>query len=200
MKFGLIDRFIDKREGNKPLLYGFAAEGVAELLPMVSEENREAVEKGWLGEEQALEILHNLGYHVARIPDYVAELISATDPWLPKYYQDSYLGISVFTTDFSMEKFEDKLQRAKEAVASQFVTEALDDWVSDMENTDWSFYKAHPENWMRTIYNMSDEDVVKQLLLFKKEVEPTALEEGYVPDSSEVEIRDWSESLIHYLG
>lgn len=48
MKFGLIDRFIDKREGNKPLLYGFAIEGVAELLPMVSEENREAVEKGWL--------------------------------------------------------------------------------------------------------------------------------------------------------
>ncbi len=200
MKFGLIDRFIDKREGNKPLLYGFATEGVAELLPMVSEENREAVEKGWLGEEQALEILHNLGYHVARIPDYVAELISATDPWLPKYYQGSYLGISVFKTDFSVEKFEEKLRRAKEAVASQFVTEALDDWVSDMENTDWGVYEVHPENWMRNIYNMSDEDVVKQLLLFKKEEEPTALKEGYVPNSSEVEIREWSEYLIHYLG
>lgn len=196
MKFGLID----KRVEGKALCYGFVAEGVAELLPMVSEDNREAVDKGWFGEEKALEILNNLGYAVARIPDYVAELISATDSWLPKYFQGSYLGISVFTTDFSVEKFEEKLRRAKEVVASQFVTEALDDWVSDMENTDWSFYKAHPENWMRNIYNMSDEDVVKQLLLFKEEVEPTALEEGYVPDSSEVEIRDWSESLIHYLG
>lgn len=196
MKFGLLD----KREGNKSLLYGFVAEGVAELLPMVSEDNREAVDKGWFGEEQALKILNNLGYAVARIPDYVAELISATDSWLPKYFQGSYLGISVFTTDFSVEKFEEKLRRAKEAVASQFVTEALDDWVSDMENTDWGAYEVHPENWMRTIYNMSDEDVVKQLLLFKKEVEPTALEEGYVPNSSEVEIRNWSESLIHYLG
>lgn len=196
MKFGLLD----KREGNKSLLYGFVAEGVAELLPMVSEEDKEAVEKGWFGEEKALEILDRLGYSVARIPDYVAELISATDPWLPKFYRGSYLGISVFTTDFSVKNFEEKLQRAKEVVASQFVTEALDDWVSDMENTDWGFYEAHPENWMRNIYNMSDEDVVKQLLLFKKEVEPTALEEGYEPDSSEVEIRDWSESLIHYLG
>ena len=196
MKFGLID----KREGNKPLLYGFAAEGVAELLPMVSEENREAVEKDWLGEEQALEILHNLGYHVARIPDYVAELISATEPWLPKFYEGSYLGISVFTTDFSVKNFEEKLRRAKEVVASQFVTEALDDWVSDMENTDWGVYEVHPENWMRTIYNMSDEDVVKQLLLFKKEEEPTALKKGYVPNSSEVEIRNWSEYLINYLG
>lgn len=196
MKFGLLD----KREGNKSLLYGFVAEGVAELLPMVSEDDREAVEKGWFGEEQALEILNNLGYSVARIPDYIAELISATDPWLPKFYKGSYLGISVFTTDFSVKNFEEKLRRAKEVVASQFVTEALDDWVSDMENTDWGVYEAHPENWMRTIYNMSDEDVVKQLLLFKKEVEPTALEEGYVPNSSEVEIRDWSESLIHYLG
>lgn len=196
MKFGLLD----KREGNKSLLYGFVAEGVAELLPMVSEDDREAVEKGWFGEEQALEILNNLGYSVARIPDYIAELISATDPWLPKFYKGSYLGISVFTTDFSVKNFEEKLRRAKEVVASQFVTEALDDWVSDMENTDWGVYEAHPENWMRTIYNMSDEDVVKQLLLFKKEVEPTALEEGYAPNSSEVEIRDWSESLIHYLG
>lgn len=196
MKFGLLD----KREGNKSLLYGFVAEGVAELLPMVSEEDKEAVEKGWFGEEKALEILDRLGYSVARIPDYVAELISATDPWLPKFYRGSYLGISVFTTDFSVKNFEEKLRRAKEAVNSQFVTEALDDWVSDMENTDWGVYEVHPENWMRTIYNMSDEDVVKQLLLFKKEVEPTALEEGYVPDSSEVEIRDWSESLIHYLG
>lgn len=196
MKFGLLD----KREGNKSLLYGFVAEGVAELLPMVSEEDKEAVEKGWFGEEKALEILDRLGYSVARIPDYVAELISATDPWLPKFYRGSYLGISVFTTDFSVKNFEEKLQRAKEAVASQFVTEALDDWVSDMENTDWGIYEVHPENWMRTIYNMSDEDVVKQLLLFKKEIEPAALEEGYVPDSSEVEIRDWSESLIHYLG
>lgn len=196
MKFGLLD----KREGNKSLLYGFVAEGVAELLPMVSEDNREAVDKGWFGEEQALKILNNLGYAVARIPDYVAELISATDPWLPKYFQGSYLGISVFTTDFSVKNFEEKLRRAKEVVASQFVTEALDDWVSDMENTDWGVYEVHPENWMRTIYNMSDEDVVKQLLLFKKEVEPTALEEGYVPNSSEVEIRDWSEFLIHYLG
>lgn len=196
MKFGLID----KREGDKALRYGFVAEGVAELLPMVSEEDKEAVEKGWFGEEKALEILDRLGYSVARIPDYVAELISATDPWLPKFYRGSYLGISVFTTDFSVKNFEEKLRRAKEAVNSQFVTEALDDWVSDMENTDWGVYEVHPENWMRTIYNMSDEDVVKQLLLFKKEVEPTALEEGYVPDSSEVEIRDWSESLIHYLG
>ena len=196
MKFGLLD----KREGNKSLLYGFVAEGVAELLPMVSEDDREAVEKGWFGEEQVLEILNNLGYSVARIPDYIAELISATDPWLPKFYKGSYLGISVFTTDFSVKNFEEKLRRAKEVVASQFVTEALDDWVSDMENTDWGVYEAHPENWMRTIYNMSDEDVVKQLLLFKKEVEPTALEEGYAPNSSEVEIRDWSESLIHYLG
>ena len=196
MKFGLLD----KREGNKSLLYGFVAKGVAELLPMVSEEDKEAVEKGWFGEEKALEILDRLGYSVARIPDYVAELISATDPWLPKFYRGSYLGISVFTTDFSVKNFEEKLRRAKEAVNSQFVTEALDDWVSDMENTDWGVYEVHPENWMRTIYNMSDEDVVKQLLLFKKEVEPTALEEGYVPDSSEVEIRDWSESLIHYLG
>lgn len=196
MKFGLLD----KREGNKSLLYGFVAEGVAELLPMVSEEDKEAVEKGWFGEEKALEILDRLGYSVARIPDYVAELISATDPWLPKFYRGSYLGIFVFTTDFSVKNFEEKLRRAKEAVASQFVTEALDDWVSDMENTDWGVYEVHPENWMRTIYNMSDEDVVKQLLLFKKEVEPTALEEGYIPDSSEVEIRDWSESLIHYLG
>lgn len=196
MKFGLID----KREGDKALRYGFVAKGVAELLPMVSEDDREAVEKGWFGEEQALEILNNLGYSVARIPDYIAELISATDPWLPKFYKGSYLGISVFTTDFSVKNFEEKLRRAKEVVASQFVTEALDDWVSDMENTDWGVYEVHPENWMRTIYNMSDEDVVKQLLLFKKEVEPTALEEGYVPNSSEVEIRDWSESLIHYLG
>ncbi len=196
MKFGLID----KREGKKALRYGFVAEGVAELLPMVSEDDREAVEKGWFGEEQALEILNNLGYSVARIPDYIAELISATDPWLPKFYKGSYLGISVFTTDFSVKNFEEKLRRAKEVVASQFVTEALDDWVSDMENTDWGVYEVHPENWMRTIYNMSDEDVVKQLRLFKKEVEPTALEEGYVPNSSEVEIRDWSESLIHYLG
>lgn len=196
MKFGLLD----KREGGKCLRYGFVAEGVAELLPMVSEGDREAVEKGWFGEEQALEILNNLGYSVARIPDYVAELISATDPWLPKFYRGPYLGISVFTTDFSVKNFEEKLRRAKEAVASQFVTEALDDWVSDMENTDWSFYETHPEEWMRTIYNMSDEDVVKQLLLFKSEVEPAALKEGYVPDSSEVEIRDWSESLIHYLG
>lgn len=196
MKFGLLD----KREGGKNLRYGFVAEGVAELLPMVSEDDREAVEKGWFGEEKALEILNNLGYAVARIPDYVAELISATDSWLPKYFQGSYLGISVFTTDFSVEKFEEKLRRAKEAVASQFVTEALDDWVSDMENTDWGAYEVHPENWMRNIYNMSDEDVVKQLLLFKKEEEPTALKEGYVPNSSEVEIRTWSEFLIHYLG
>lgn len=196
MKFGLID----KREGDKALRYGFVAEGVAELLPMVSEEDKEAVEKGWFGEEKALEILDRLGYSVARIPDYVAELISATDPWLPKFYRGSYLGISVFTTDFSVKNFEEKLRRAKEAVNSQFVTEALDDWVSDMENTDWGVYEVHPENWMRTIYNMSDEDVVKQLLLFKKEEEPTALAEGYVPNSSEVEIRDWSESLIHYLG
>ena len=196
MKFGLLD----KREGNKSLLYGFVAEGVAELLPMVSEENKEAVEKGWFGEEKALEILDRLGYSVARIPDYVAELISATDPWLPKFYKGSYLGISVFTTDFSVKNFEEKLRRVKEAVNSQFVTEALDDWVSDMENTDWGVYEVHPENWMRTIYNMSDEDVVKQLLLFKKEEEPTALAEGYVPNSSEVEIRTWSEFLIHYLG
>lgn len=196
MKFGLID----KQEEGKALRYGFVAEGVAELLPMVSEDNREAVEKGWFGEEQALEILNNLGYSVARIPDYVAELISATDPWLPKFYQGSYLGISVFTTDFSVKNFEEKLRRAKEAVASQFVTEALDDWVSDMENTDWGAYEVHPENWMRTIYNMSDEDVIKQLLLFKKEEEPTALKEGYVPNSSEVEIRNWSEYLINYLG
>ena len=196
MKFGLLD----KREGNKSLLYGFVAEGVAELLPMVSEEDKEAVEKGWFGEEKALEILDRLGYSVARIPDYVAELISATDLWLPKFYRGSYLGISVFTTDFSVKNFEEKLRRAKEAVNSQFVTEALDDWVSDMENTDWGVYEVHPENWMRTIYNMSDEDVVKQLLLFKKEEEPTALAEGYVPNSSEVEIRTWSEFLIHYLG
>ena len=196
MKFGLID----KRVEGKALCYGFVAEGVAELLLMVSEGDREAVEKGWFGEEQALEILNNLGYSVAQIPDYVAELISATEPWLPKYFQGSYLGISVFTTDFSVEKFEEKLRRVKEAVASQFVTEALDDWVSDMENTDWGAYEVHPENWMRNIYNMSDEDVVKQLLLFKKEEEPTALKEGYVPNSSEVEIRDWSEFLIHYLG
>ena len=196
MKFGLLD----KREGGKCLRYGFVAEGVAELLPMVSEGDREAVEKGWFGEEQALEILNNLGYSVARIPDYVAELISATDPWLPKFYRGPYLGISVFTTDFSVKNFEEKLRRAKEAVASQFVTEALDDWVSDMENTDWGAYEVHPENWMRNIYNMSDEDVVKQLLLFKKEEEPTALKEGYVPNSSEVEIRTWSEFLIHYLG
>lgn len=196
MKFGLLD----KREGNKSLLYGFVAEGVAELLPMVSEEDKEAVEKGCFGEEKALEILDRLGYSVARIPDYVAELISATDPWLPKFYRGSYLGISVFTTDFSVKNFEEKLRRAKEAVNSQFVTEALDDWVSDMENTDWGVYEVHPENWMRTIYNMSDEDVVKQLLLFKKEEEPTALAEGYVPNSSEVEIRTWSEFLIHYLG
>ena len=196
MKFGLLD----KREGGKNLRYGFVAERVAELLPMVSEDDREAVEKGWFGEEQALKILNNLGYSVARIPDYVAELISATDPWLPKFYEGSYLGISVFTTDFSVKNFEEKLRRAKEAVASQFVTEALDDWVSDMENTDWGVYEVHPENWMRTIYNMSDEDVVKQLLLFKKEEEPTALKEGYVPNSSEVEIRDWSEYLIYYLG
>lgn len=196
MKFGLLD----KREGNKSLLYGFVAEGVAELLSMVSEEDKEAVEKGWFGEEKALEILDRLGYSVARIPDYVAELISATDPWLPKFYKGSYLGISVFTTDFSVKNFEEKLRRVKEAVNSQFVTEALDDWVSDMENTDWGVYEVHPENWMRTIYNMSDEDVVKQLLLFKKEEEPTALAEGYVPNSSEVEIRTWSEFLIHYLG
>jgi hypothetical protein len=196
MKFGLLD----KREGDKSLLYGFVAEGVAELLPMVSEEDKEAVEKGWFGEERALEILDRLGYSVARIPDYVAELISATDPWLPKFYKGSYLGISVFTTDFSVKNFEEKLRRVKEAVNSQFVTEALDDWVSDMENTDWGVYEVHPENWMRTIYNMSDEDVVKQLLLFKKEEEPTALAEGYVPNSSEVEIRTWSEFLIHYLG
>lgn len=196
MKFGLLD----KREGDKSLLYGFVSEGVAELLPMVSEEDKEAVEKGWFGEERALEILDRLGYSVARIPDYVAELISATDPWLPKFYKGSYLGISVFTTDFSVKNFEEKLRRVKEAVNSQFVTEALDDWVSDMENTDWGVYEVHPENWMRTIYNMSDEDVVKQLLLFKKEEEPTALAEGYVPNSSEVEIRTWSEFLIHYLG
>ena len=196
MKFGLID----KRVGGKALRYGFVAEGVAELLPMVSEDNREAVDKGWFGEEQALEILNKLGYAVARIPDYVAELISATDPWLPKFYEGSYLGISVFTTDFSVKNFKEKLQRAKEKVASQFVKEALDDWVSDMENSDWGAYEVHPENLMRTIYNMSDEYVVKQLLLFKKEVELTALEEGYVPNSSEVEIRNWSESLIHYLG
>lgn len=196
MKFGLLD----KREGDKSLLYGFVAEGVAELLPMVSEEDKEAVEKGWFGEERALEILDRLGYSVARIPDYVAELISATDPWLPKFYKGSYLGISVFTTDFSVKNFEEKLRRVKEAVNSQFVTEALDDWVSDMENTDWGVYEVHSENWMRTIYNMSDEDVVKQLLLFKKEEEPTALAEGYVPNSSEVEIRTWSEFLIHYLG
>ena len=188
MKFGLLD----KREGDKSLLYGFVSEGVAELLPMVSEEDKEAVEKGWFGEERALEILDRLGYSVARIPDYVAELISATDPWLPKFYKGSYLGISVFTTDFSVKNFEEKLRRVKEAVNSQFVTEALDDWVSDMENTDWGVYEVHPENWMRTIYNMSDEDVVKQLLLFKKEEEPTALAEGYVPNSSEVEIRTWS--------
>ena len=196
MKFGLLD----KREGGKCLRYGFVAEGVADLLPMVSEDDREAVEKGWFGEEQALKILDSLGYSVARIPDYVAELISATEPWLPKFYKGPYLGISVFTTDFSVKNFEEKLRRAKEAVASQFVTEALDDWVSDMENTDWGAYEVHPENWMRTIYNMSDEDVVKQLLLFKKEEEPTALKEGYVPNSSEVEIREWSEYLIHYLG
>lgn len=196
MKFGLLD----KREGDKSLLYSFVEEGVAELLPMVSEEDKEAVEKGWFGEERALEILDRLGYSVARIPDYVAELISATDPWLPKFYKGSYLGISVFTTDFSVKNFEEKLRRVKEAVNSQFVTEALDDWVSDMENTDWGVYEVHPENWMRTIYNMSDEDVVKQLLLFKKEEEPTALAEGYVPNSSEVEIRTWSEFLIHYLG
>ena len=196
MKFGLID----KRVEGKALRYGFVAERVAELLPMVSEDNREAVDKGWFGEEQTLEILNNLGYAVARIPDYVAELISATDPWLPKFYEGSYLGISIFTTDFSVKNFKEKLQRVKEEVASQFVTEALDDWVSDMENSDWGAYEVHPENWMRNIYNMSDEDVVKQLLLFKKEEEPTALKEGYVPNSSEVEIRNWSEYLIHYLG
>ena len=49
MKFGLLD----KREGWKNLRYGFVAEGVAELLPMVSEGDREAVEQGSFGEEKA---------------------------------------------------------------------------------------------------------------------------------------------------
>jgi hypothetical protein len=195
MKFGLLQNV----DGEYRLLTGFVADEVEKLLPMVSKDKEEAIDKGLLGTREAMDVLDSLGYKVSEIPEYVAEIIA--DPTQSQQFFDgSYAGISIFEDDFSEENFSKKINFIEAQLKSQFVKDALSDWISDMDNTDWEAYEQHPERWKRIIYYMSDEEIVEKLDSFKRDVEPVAKEEGYVPGSSEPDIRTWSESLIHYLG
>lgn len=195
MKFGLLQNV----DGEYRLLIGFVADEVEKLLPMVSKDKEESVDKGLLGVREAMDILDSLGYKVSKIPEYVAEII-ADSTQSQQFFDGSYAGISIFEDDFSEENFSKKINFIETQLKSQFVKDALSDWISDMDSTDWEAYEQHPERWKRIIYYMSDEEIIEKLDSFKRDVEPVAKEEGYVPGSSEPDIRTWSENLIHYLG
>lgn len=80
-----------------------------------------------------------------------------------------------------------------------FTVEAFEDWLYDMEDTDWDYYDASPDDWKITLLSKGADNVLANLLKFQDDIETDAYNKGYIPQNRGTDVREWSNLLTEYL-
>lgn len=86
--------------------------------------------------------------------------------------------------------------------SSVFVQESFIDWLYDMYYTDWDsafYHYQSPNIWKVSLFSKKADAVVKGLLQYQKDFENDAYKEGYLPENSGVDVREWSNYLSLYI-
>ena len=95
--------------------------------------------------------------------------------------------------------FNNRMKNIIETIASAFVVESFEDWLDDMENTDWDYYGTDPISWVLSLMRMTNSEILAELKKYAKENESEAYEEGFLPDNEGVDVREWSSTLYDYF-
>ena len=95
--------------------------------------------------------------------------------------------------------FNNRMKNIIETIASAFVVESFEDWLDDMENTDWDYYGTDPISWVLSLMRMTNSEILAELKKYAKENESEAYEKGFLPDNEGVDVREWSSTLYDYF-
>lgn len=95
--------------------------------------------------------------------------------------------------------FNNRMKNIIETIASTFVVESFEDWLNDMENTDWDYYGTDPISWVLSLMRMTNSEILAELKKYAKDNESEAYEKGFLPDNEGVDVREWSSTLYDYF-
>ena len=95
--------------------------------------------------------------------------------------------------------FNNRMKNIIETIASTFVVESFEDWLDDMENTDWDYYGTDPISWVLSLMRMTNSEILAELKKYAKDNESKAYEKGFLPDNEGVDVREWSSTLYDYF-
>ena len=95
--------------------------------------------------------------------------------------------------------FNNRMKNIIETIASTFVVESFEDWLDDMENTDWDYYGTDPISWVLSLMRMTNSEILAELKKYAKDNESEAYEKGFLPDNEGVDVREWSSTLYDYF-
>lgn len=114
------------------------------------------------------------------------------------------IGVSVFYTERAENVILDNIfnKRMKNIIASTpsvFVTESFEDWIDDMQNTDWDYYGSDSDAWIMDLMSMTNTEILKALKLYAEDNEADAYANGFLPNNEGVDVREWSSSLYDYF-
>ena len=95
--------------------------------------------------------------------------------------------------------FNNRMKNIIETIASTFVVESFEDWLDDMENTDWDYYGTDPFSWVLSLMRMTNSEILAELKKYAKDNESEAYEKGFLPNNEGVDVREWSSTLYDYF-
>lgn len=95
--------------------------------------------------------------------------------------------------------FNNRMKNIIETIASVFVVESFEDWLDDMDNTDWDYYGTDPISWVLSLMRMTNSEILAELKKYAKDNESEAYEKGFLPDNEGVDVREWSSTLYDYF-
>lgn len=95
--------------------------------------------------------------------------------------------------------FNNRMKNIIETIASTFVVESFEDWLDDMENTDWDYYGTDPISWVLSLMRMTNSEILAELKKYAKDNESEAYEKGFLPNNEGVDVREWSSTLYDYF-
>ncbi|RGC38197.1 hypothetical protein [Streptococcus gallolyticus] len=103
-----------------------------------------------------------------------------------------------FTNDLDSQLFEFETQIYKQ-LTHVFTVEAFEDWLYDMECTEWDYYDASSNDWKTALVSKGVNNVLANLLKFQNDIETDAYKKGYIPQNRGADVREWSSLLTEYL-
>ena len=64
--------------------------------------------------------------------------------------------------------FNNRMKNIIETIASVFVVESFEDWLDDMDNTDWDYYGTDPISWVLSLMRMTNSEILAELKKYAK--------------------------------